>query len=129
MLKPILKAGIYLAVLSMILSSAARADSATCEIIRHAGHITRSLKIEMSGYNFAQDTPDIFGSGTETCTRLRDEAVNGKPATLYSQDFVAPRGTTHATIWISGADGTVVREELDADVKGKGKGHESMFSK
>lgn len=94
-----------------------------------AGSKTRSLVIKASGYNFAPDTPDINGSGTETCTRLRDEAVNGKPATPYSQDFAAPQGTTHAMIWISRADGTILRDELDGDVKGKGKGHESMVAK
>jgi hypothetical protein len=123
------KVGICMAGLSMALSNNARADNATCNIIEHAGSKMKNVAIKTSGHDFAQDTPDIYGGGTETCTRIRDEDVDGKPATLYSQDFVASKGTTHALIWISHADGTVLREELDGDIKGKGKGHETMIVK
>ncbi len=51
--------------------------------------------------------------------------VNGQPATLYTQNFTAPTGSTHARIWVSKANGAILRVEEDGDIKGKGTGHES----
>lgn len=114
---------------AMLMSSAARADEAACKVLRDAGKATRSLKIQATGYDFSGDTPDIYGAGKEVCTRVREEAVNGQPATLYTQDFTAPAGSTHAQLWVSKATGMLVRVEEDGDVKGKGHGHLSMIAK
>ena len=107
----------------------AKADQATCDLVKHATGQVRNIAIKETGYDFSKDTPDIYGSGQETCARLRDDTVGGHPATVYSQDFVAPMGSTHALIWVSKADGKALRIELDGHVKGKGDGHESGIAK
>lgn len=112
---------------ALLISSAAHADDAACKALRDAGQKSRSLNIKVTGYDFSNDTPDIYGSGVEVCTRVRDEAVNGQAATLYSQDFTAPAGSTHAQLWVSKATGMLLRAEEDGDVKGKG--HLSMTGK
>jgi hypothetical protein len=113
----------------LLMSSVAHADDAACEVLRNAGEGAKNLNIRVTGYNFSNDTPDIYGSGKEVCTRVRDEIVNGQPATLYTQDFTAPAGSTHAQLWVSKATGMLVRAEEDGDVKGKGRGHLSMIGK
>ena len=113
----------------LLMSSAVHADEAACKVLRNASKGARNLNIQVTGYNFSNDTPDIYGSGKEVCTRVRDEAVNGQPATLYTQDFTAPAGSTHAQLWVSKATGMLVRAEEDGDVKGKGHGHLSMIAK
>jgi|BarGraIncu00222A_1022003.scaffolds.fasta_scaffold279322_1 hypothetical protein len=113
----------------LLMSSAAHADEAACKVLRDAGKGARNLNIKVTGYDFSNDTPDIYGSGKEVCTRVRDETVNGQPATLYTQDFTAPAGSTHAQLWVSKATGMLVRAEEDGDVKGKGRGHLSMIGK
>ncbi|HEY2798284.1 MAG TPA: hypothetical protein VGK26_10390 [Thermoanaerobaculia bacterium] len=120
-----MKFGFWILILSTLASAAARADQAACDRIREENLKTQSSHVQMTvtGYAFAADTPDIYGSGTHTCSFLRDESVDGQPASVYREQYRSKTGSTDATIWISKSSGMLLREEQDGDVTGKGKGH------
>lgn len=113
------------AALSILASAAAYADQAACDRIMDANVKTGSVnvKMKMTGYDFARDTPRIYGPGTNTCSYLRDEAVGGEAAAVYREQYRSEAGTTDASIWISRASGRLLREEEDGDIVGKGKDH------
>ncbi len=106
-------------------SAVIRADQDACDRIRQANLKTGSThgQMKVTGYNFAADTPDIYGPGVHTCSHLRDEAWDGQAAAVYREQYQSKTGRTDATIWISKTSGLVLREEQDGDVFGKGKGH------
>lgn len=111
--------------LASLLSLAAHADQAVCDTIMAANVKTgsRGGQMKMSGYDFAGDTPKLYGLGDHTCAYLRDEAVDGQPAAVYREQYKGDTGSTNATIWISKSSGRLLREEQDGDITGKGKGH------
>ncbi len=110
---------------SALASAGARADQDACGRIAEANRKTGSSHGQMkaTGYNFAADTPDIYGPGAHTCSYLRDETVDGQAAAVYRERYQSKTGSTDAQIWISKTSGLLVREEQDGDVTGKGKGH------
>ncbi len=62
-----------------------------------------------------------------TCRVVRDEAVKGEAATLYSSHQQTPDETTDSQIWISKARGVPLKLEMDMNVGGgAGKSHRSM---
>ena len=111
--------------LASLLSLVAHADQAVCDKIMAANIKTgsRGGQMKMSGYDFAGDTPKLYGLGDHTCAYLRDEAVDGQPAAVYREQYKGDTGSTNATIWISKSSGRLLREEQDGDITGKGKGH------
>jgi len=52
-----------------------------------------------------------------TCRYLKDEAVNGEVAAVYSVHEQTPRGTSDSQIWISKAKGLPLRSEQDLSAK------------
>ena len=112
-------------VLSALATVSARADQAACDRIRAADVKTGSSHghMKMTGYNFAPDTPAIYGPGSHTCSYLRDETVDGQAAAVYREQYQSKTGSTDAQIWISKSSGLLLREEQDGNVIGKGKGH------
>ncbi len=111
--------------LLLVASFAAHADQAACDKIRAANVATGSHggQMKMSGYNFAKDTPQLYGLGDHTCSYLRDETIDGQVAAVYREQYQGASGSTDATIWISKSSGHLLREEENGDIKGKGKGH------
>lgn len=105
--------------------SAVHADQAACDRIQAANVKTGSAGVQMkvSGYDFARETPKLYAFGTQKCTQVRDEAVDGQPARVYREEYRSEVGSTDALIWISKTSGLVLREEQDGDIAGKGKGH------
>jgi hypothetical protein len=120
-----MKTAIGVLILVVLAGAAARADPNTCDLIREANVKTGSShgQMKMTGYAFAADTPAIYGSGTHTCSYLRDESINGQPAAVYREQYRSKAGSTDATLWISKTSGLLLREEQDGEVPGKGKGH------
>ncbi|MBS0431644.1 MAG: hypothetical protein JSS21_04470 [Proteobacteria bacterium] len=112
---------------SLLLASSvcAHADEAACDKIRAANIKTGSVGVQMkmSGYDFAGDTPKLYGLGDHTCSHLRDETLDGQAAAVYREQYKGGTGLTNATIWISQSSGRLLREEQDGDITGKGKGH------
>lgn len=106
-------------------SVVAHADQATCAKILAANVATGSKGVHMktSGYDFAGDTPSLYGTGDHSCTHVRDETVDGQAAAVYREQYKAGPDRTDATIWISKSSGHLLREEQDGDIQGKGKGH------
>ena len=62
----------------------------------------------------------------ETCKYLRDEAVTGEDANVYSDAFASKSGTANGTVWVSKKNGWVLKREVDVDIAGVGKGHQSI---
>jgi hypothetical protein len=62
----------------------------------------------------------------ETCKYLRDETVTGEDANVYGDVFASKLGTANGTVWISKKDGWVLKREVDVDIVGVGKGHQSI---
>lgn len=62
----------------------------------------------------------------ETCKYLRDEAVTGEDANVYSDVFASKSGTANATVWISKKNGWVLKREVDVTMAGVGKGHQAI---
>ena len=104
---------------------AAHADQATCDKIMAANVKTgsRGVQMKVSGYDFAGDTPRLYGLGDHSCAWLRDETVDGQSTAVYREQYKGDTGSTSATIWISKSSGRLLREEQDGDITGKGKGH------
>ena len=115
----------FIALLPLVASLAAHAGQPACDKIMAANVKTGSQggQMKMTGYDFAGDTPKLYGLGAHTCSWLRDETVAGQPAAVYHEQYKGPTGQTDATIWISKASGRLLREEEDGDITGKGKGH------
>jgi hypothetical protein len=64
--------------------------------------------------------------GRHSCRYLRDEAVNGEAAAVYSTHFEARSGKIDTEIWVSKGKGLPLRQETDIDVGGAaGKSHRS----
>ena len=118
------------ALLCALATTASHADPADCTTISDANHRYYAIKdsrntMKASGFDFVKYTPQIY-SNNEVCAFLRNETVAGDATKVYSQRFSSSAGTTYAEIWISTKSGLPVREELDGDITGKGKGHLSM---
>jgi hypothetical protein len=66
--------------------------------------------------------------GTATCQIVREESVNGQPATVYSLHSKTDYATEDAQMWIAKGTGLPLREEMDMDVGGgtAGKSHVSI---
>ena len=62
----------------------------------------------------------------ETCKYLRDETVTGEDANVYGDVFASRSGTAHGTVWVSKKNGWVLKREVDVDMVGVGKGHQSI---
>ena len=103
----------------------AHADQAVCDKIMAANVKTGSqhVQMKMTGYDFAGDTPKLYGLGDHSCAYLRDETVDGQSAAVYREQYKGDTSSTTATIWISKTSGRLLREEQDGDITGKGKGH------
>lgn len=116
---------VFLFLAGSVVCAIAAADPASCDLIRAAYVKTGSAggKMTLTGHDFAKDTPRIYGTGTHNCEHLRDETIDGQVAGVYREQYRASTGSTDAMLWISKASGRLNREEQDADIVGKGKGH------
>ncbi|MBS0212673.1 MAG: hypothetical protein JSR26_05745 [Proteobacteria bacterium] len=118
-------AALPLYALLLLASAVVFADDQICQTIMDANIKSGSDSVNMTttGYNFAKDTPKLYGFGKHTCTHLRDETLDGQAAAVYREQFQGNTGHTDATIWIAKSTGRLLREEQDGDITGKGKGH------
>ncbi|MGH8040790.1 MAG: hypothetical protein ACREPN_01965 [Rudaea sp.] len=126
-----MKRSILITALLLVASVCAHADQAACYLIRAANMKGGfgAMQMKISGYNFARDTPRLYGLGTHNCSYVRDEVMDGQAAAVYGEQYKGSTGVTNATIWISKSTGRLVREEQDGDITGKGKGHISYRMK
>jgi hypothetical protein len=59
-----------------------------------------------------------------TCARVRDESVNGEPATVWRIHLVSEDATIDTDEWVSRSRGLVLKSEIHEDVGGAfGKSH------
>ena len=62
-----------------------------------------------------------------SCQFLRDDVVNGEPASLYHEHFEVEDARKDGQIWLSKRTGLLLRLEQDTDVGGAmGKSHSSI---
>src|SRR5579862_3463683 len=65
-------------------------------------------------------------SDTATCKYVKDEALNGETAAVYSVHDVTSQGTVESQIWISKAKGLPLRQDMDISAgSSAGKSHSS----
>src|ERR1700722_1331628 len=62
----------------------------------------------------------------ETCKYLRDETVTGEDANVYSDVFASKSGRATGTVWVSKRNGGGWKREVDVEMVGVGKGHQSI---
>jgi hypothetical protein len=88
----------------------------------------RLVQKDTGAVNVTKVLGDITAGGDweETCKYLRDEAVDGEAAVVYSDNFTGKAAKTEGQIWISKKTGLVLRQEGDVDLGAKGKGHQSI---
>jgi hypothetical protein len=63
----------------------------------------------------------------KSCKFVREDSVNGEAVSVYTEHLTAPEGTTDEDVWISKKSNRILREEIDGDITGQGKGHLSML--
>lgn len=63
---------------------------------------------------------------TMTCRVVREEAVNGEAATLYSAHQESPDGKRDSQIWISKSRGVPLKLEMDMDGGASGRKHRNI---
>jgi hypothetical protein len=62
----------------------------------------------------------------ETCKYLRDETMASEDANVYSDVFASKSGRAIGTVWVSKRNGWVLKREVDVEMTGVGKGHQSI---
>jgi hypothetical protein len=60
------------------------------------------------------------------CAHVRDDAVDGEAAGVFSAHYESEYAKVDALIWISSSSGLTLREELDMDAGELGKTHSSV---
>jgi hypothetical protein len=63
----------------------------------------------------------------KTCKLVRDDAVDGEAVSVYVQHLTAPEGSVDEEVWISKKSNRILREEIEGDITGNGRGHLSML--
>jgi hypothetical protein len=63
----------------------------------------------------------------KTCKFVREDSVDGEAVSVYSQHLAAPEGSTDEEIWVSKKSNRILREEIEGDITGSGRGHLSML--
>lgn len=92
--------------------------------VRVDGRWQRS-PIKLQGLRDQQDANAREGKGS--CRFLRDEAVNGETAAVYSLHSDSEVATVDSTVWVSRRSGLPLRTEMDMDVGGAaGKIHKAL---
>ncbi len=74
----------------------------------------------------AQEQENRRNTRSEHCAHLRNEAVEGETAGVYSMHYENDVAKVDALVWISRSSGLMLREELDMDTGELGKSHTSM---
>jgi hypothetical protein len=89
-----------------------------------AGRWTRT---KMTGADMMSKQEENRRTAKDTCHVVREEAVNGEAATVYSTHSDKDGNKIDATVWISKSKGLPLKEEMEMDVGGgAGKTHISM---
>ncbi len=86
------------------------------------------IRSKVTPQEMANPTEDKDAPATakSTCRYVRDEAVNGEMAAVYSEHTDDEGSTVDAQFWISKSRGLPLRSEIDMDVGGSmGKSHRS----
>jgi Neuraminidase (sialidase) len=84
------------------------------------------LHIPVTSQHVAEQEKEKEQHGTSSCRVLRNEAVNGDPATLYSVHREYDQVKEDGQIWVSKSSGLLLRAEEDVSNEGnKVKEHRS----
>lgn len=74
-----------------------------------------------------QREENIRNAKSMSCRYLRDEAVNGEAAAVYSSQSETEEAKSSSTLWVSKRTGLPLKNEIDIDTGGKeGKQHDSV---
>jgi hypothetical protein len=75
----------------------------------------------------AEEARQAMQKGEHSCTHLRSEAIDGKPAELYSVQGKTPSGGSESRIWISTAGGLPLRQTSTMAQGATRMKHEASF--
>src|SRR4029077_3533681 len=89
----------------------------------------KSKTLEHSGIDAQQALISIVSTGTYSmkCKFLRDDSVNGEAAAVHLRAYRSEAGNVDELMWISKKSGKILRNDLDADLGTKGKGHTALL--
>ena len=103
----------------------------SCDVVHTAYKKTfkvgSQMEVKNSGtVNVTEAQGTITGDGAynESCKLIGDESLNGEAATIYSEVMKAHAGTADGKVWISKAQGLVLKQDVIVDMSGKGKGEQ-----
>jgi hypothetical protein len=84
-------------------------------------------RTQMTGADMMSKQEENRRTAKDTCHAVREEAVNGEAATVYSTHSDKESGKVDSTVWISKSKGLPLKQDIDIDVGGAaGKSHMSL---
>jgi len=84
-------------------------------------------RTQMTGADMMSKQEENRRTAKDTCHVVREEAVNGEAATVYSTHSDTEAGKVDSTVWISKSKGLPLKQDTDIDVGGAaGKNHMSL---
>jgi hypothetical protein len=83
-------------------------------------------KINVTTAQAAKQEKDSRAGNKQTCKVVKDDDVNGEPATLYETHNRTETDTIDSQIWISKSKGLILKQEIDGDSGIRGKVHYSV---
>lgn len=82
------------------------------------------MKSPINASAMKKSLQDADTANKPTCTRVRDESVNGEPASVWHSHSVTEAGTSDTDMWISKSRNLLLKSDIRMDVGGnKGKSH------
>jgi hypothetical protein len=75
----------------------------------------------------AEEARQAMQKGEHSCTRLRTETVDGKPAELFEVHSKTPSGGSNSRIWISSLSGLPLRQTSTMEQGATRMKHEAIF--
>jgi len=96
-------------------------QSFSSEIIYAAGSMYVKMKGKWTSGGSIEDTEETEqqlqhdAHSKDTCRQLKDESINGELASVYSSHSETPKGTVDLQLWISKANGTLLRQDMSSN--------------
>ena len=117
-------------IIASLASSAALAQGDGCRPLTVAFHQSSNYKVKFLGHSGTPAQPAVgaivsSADYSMVCKFLRDESLDGEPAAVYQRIYASKIGKAEEVSWISKKSGRFIRTDLDVDMVGKGKGHDS----
>jgi hypothetical protein len=82
------------------------------------------MKSPITAADMKKSQQDADAANKPACTHVRDESVNGEPASVWHSHSVTEAGTSDTDMWISKSRSLLLKSDIHMDVGGNmGKSH------